>query len=99
MGSKRAISYFSEFKEQMLTECIETNKYDVVARKHNFPATVVYTWIKRDKNKTGRPVSLAPQYFMYFRNVPYFTLFRDRIFNDAPNQEKCSDQLRIPLFR
>ena len=53
MGSKRAISYTSEFKEQILKECIETNKYNVVARKHNLPVTTVYTWIKRDKNKTG----------------------------------------------
>jgi transposase-like protein len=52
MGTKRAKSYTSEFKEQILKECIETNKYNVVARKHNIPVTTVYTWIKRDKNKT-----------------------------------------------
>ncbi len=52
MESKRAKSYTSEFKEQILKECIETNKYNVVARKHNLPVTTVYTWIKRDKNKT-----------------------------------------------
>ena len=52
MGSKRAKNYTSEFKEQILKECIETNKYNVVARKHNIPVTTVYTWIKRDKNKT-----------------------------------------------
>ena len=51
MGAKRAKSYTSEFKEQILKECIETNKYNVVARKHNLPVTTVYTWIKRDKNK------------------------------------------------
>jgi transposase-like protein len=51
MGSKRAKSYTSEFKEQIIKECIETNKYNVVARKHNIPVTTVYTWIKRDKNK------------------------------------------------
>ena len=52
MGTKRAKSYTSAFKEQILKECIETNKYNVVARKHNIPVTTVYTWIKRDKNKT-----------------------------------------------
>ena len=52
MGTKRAKGYTSEFKEQILKECIETNKYNVVARKHNIPVTTVYTWIKRDKNKT-----------------------------------------------
>jgi len=51
MGAKRAKSYTSEFKEQILKECIETNKYNVVAKKHNLPVTTVYTWIKRDKNK------------------------------------------------
>ncbi len=51
MGIKRARSYTSEFKEQILKECIETNKYNVVAKKHNLPVTTVYTWIKRDKNK------------------------------------------------
>jgi len=51
MGAKRAKSYTSEFKEQILKECIETNKYNVVAKKHNLPVTTVYIWIKRDKNK------------------------------------------------
>ncbi len=37
MGTKRAKSYTSEFKEQILKECIETNKYNVVAKKHNIP--------------------------------------------------------------
>ena len=52
MESKRAKSYPGEFKEQILKECMETNKYNVVAKKHNLPVTTVYTWIKRDKNKT-----------------------------------------------
>jgi len=52
MASKRAQSYSSEFKEQILKECMETNKYNVVAKKHQIPVTTVYTWIKRDKNKT-----------------------------------------------
>jgi len=52
MASKRAQSYSSEFKEQILKECMETNKYNVVAKKHQIPMTTVYTWIKRDKNKT-----------------------------------------------
>ena len=30
MGTKRAKSYTSEFKEQILKECIETNKYSAV---------------------------------------------------------------------
>ena len=52
MASKRAQSYSSEFKEQILKECMETNKYNVIAKKHQIPVTTVYTWIKRDKNKT-----------------------------------------------
>lgn len=53
MGTKRAKNYSQEFKEQILKECVETNKYNVVARKHNVPVTTVYTWIKRDKNKNN----------------------------------------------
>jgi transposase len=52
MGSKMAKSYSPEFREQIIKECIETNKYNVVAKKHQVPVTTVYTWIKRDKNKT-----------------------------------------------
>ncbi len=51
MGTKRAKSYTSEFKEQILKECIETNKYSAVARKHDLPVTTVYTWIRTDKNQ------------------------------------------------
>ena len=49
MGSKKGKSYCREFKAQILKECMETNQYNVVARKHNVPVTTVYTWIKRDK--------------------------------------------------
>jgi len=49
MGSKKGKSYSREFKTQILKECMETNQYNVVARKHNVPVTTVYTWIKRDK--------------------------------------------------
>jgi len=52
MGSKTAKSYSPEFREQIIKECMETNKYNVVARKHQVPVTTVYTWIKRDKNKS-----------------------------------------------
>jgi transposase len=52
MGSKTAKSYSPEFREQIIKECMETNKYNVVAKKHQVPATTVYTWIKRDKNKS-----------------------------------------------
>jgi len=52
MGSKTAKNYSPEFREQIIKECMETNKYNVVAKKHNVPVTTVYTWIKRDKNKT-----------------------------------------------
>ena len=31
---------------------METNQYNVVAKKHNVPVTTVYTWIKRDKIKS-----------------------------------------------
>ena len=51
MATKKAKTYTSEFKEQILKECIETNRYNVVARKHNIPVTTVYTWIKKDKNR------------------------------------------------
>jgi transposase len=54
MGTKRAKSYTSEFKEQILKECIETNKYSVVARKHNLPVTTVYTWVRTDKNQNNK---------------------------------------------
>lgn len=53
MGLKKAKNYSREFKEQILKECMETNKYNVVARKHNVPVTTVYTWIKRDKNRSN----------------------------------------------
>ena len=49
MGSKTGKSYSREFKTQILKECMETNQYNVVAKKHNVPVTTVYTWIKRDK--------------------------------------------------
>ena len=52
MGSKTAKDYSPEFKEQIIKECMETNKYNVVAKKHQVPVTTVYTWIKRDKNKS-----------------------------------------------
>ena len=52
MGSKTAKNYSSEFKEQIIKECMETNRYNVVAKKHQVPTTTVYTWIKRDKNKS-----------------------------------------------
>ena len=52
MGSRTAKSYNKEFKEQIIKECIETNKYNVAAKKHQVPVTTVYTWIKRDKNKS-----------------------------------------------
>jgi transposase-like protein len=52
MGSKIARSYDKEFREQILKECRETNKYNVVAKKHRIPATTVYTWIQRDKNRS-----------------------------------------------
>jgi transposase-like protein len=52
MGSKMAKNYSPEFREQIIKECMETNKYNVVAKKHQVPVTKVYTWIKRDKNKS-----------------------------------------------
>ncbi len=33
MGSKMAKSYSPEFREQIIKECMETNKYTVVAKK------------------------------------------------------------------
>ncbi len=52
MEIKKAKTYSNEFKEQIIKECMETNKYNVVAQKHSLPVTTVYTWIKRDKNKS-----------------------------------------------
>lgn len=51
MKSDKARSYSKEFKNQIIKECIETNNYNVVAKKHNVPPTTVYTWLRRDKNK------------------------------------------------
>lgn len=47
-------TYSKEFKDQILKECFETNKYSVVAEKHGLPATTVYTWIRSEKNKDKR---------------------------------------------
>jgi transposase-like protein len=52
MEAKTVRSYSKEFKAQILKECMETNQYNIVARKHNVPVTTVYTWIKRDKTKS-----------------------------------------------
>lgn len=51
MKSDKARSYSKEFKNQIIKECIETNNYNVVAKKHSVPPTTVYTWLRRDKNK------------------------------------------------
>ena len=48
MGSKNSRSYSVEFKEQILKECLETNNYNLVARKHKIPVTIVYTWIRKN---------------------------------------------------
>ena len=52
MGKEKSKTYSKEFKEQILKECIETNNYNVVARKNNIPPTTVYTWIRKDKNES-----------------------------------------------
>ncbi len=52
MGSKNSKSYSVEFKEQILKECLETNNYNLVARKHEVPVTTVYTWIRKNKNSS-----------------------------------------------
>ncbi|MBU3934403.1 transposase [Patescibacteria group bacterium] len=51
MAKKEAQTYSKEFKEQILQECIETNNYNAVARKHDIPASTVYTWLRELKNK------------------------------------------------
>ncbi len=51
MSREKLRSYSKEFKAQIIKECIETNNYAVVAKKHDVPATTVYTWFRRDKNK------------------------------------------------
>ena len=51
MDTKITKRYNSEFKEQIVKECQETNNYTLVARKNNIPSTTVYTWLNKDKNK------------------------------------------------
>lgn len=51
MSREKLRSYSKEFKAQIIRECMETNNYAVVAKKHDVPATTVYTWFRRDKNK------------------------------------------------
>lgn len=51
MSREKLRSYSKEFKAQIVKECVETNNYAVVAKKHDVPATTVYTWFRRDKNK------------------------------------------------
>jgi transposase-like protein len=51
MGTNKARSYSKKIKEQIIKECIETNNYNAVARKHGVPSNTVYTWIKKDKNR------------------------------------------------
>jgi len=51
MGENKTRSYSKELKEQIIKECIETNNYNAVARKHTIPPNTVYTWVRKDKNK------------------------------------------------
>jgi len=51
MSREKLRSYSKEFKAQIIKECVETNNHAVVAKKHDVPATTVYTWFRRDKNK------------------------------------------------
>jgi transposase-like protein len=51
MGTRKAGSYSKKIKEQIIKECIETNNYNAVARKHGVPSNTVYTWVKRNKNR------------------------------------------------
>ena len=51
MSREKLRSYCKKFKAQIIKECVETNNYAVVAKKHDVPATTVYTWFRRDKNK------------------------------------------------
>jgi transposase-like protein len=51
MARKETQTYEQEFKEQILQECIETNNYNAVARKHDVPASTVYTWLRKFKSK------------------------------------------------
>lgn len=43
--------YQAEFKEQVLKDCRETNNHTAVSRKYDLPASTVFTWINKDKNK------------------------------------------------
>lgn len=47
----KGIKYDTEFKEQILKECRETNNYTAVARKYDLPSTTVFTWVRKDKNR------------------------------------------------
>ena len=62
MGLKTAKNYSPEFREQIIKECMETNKYNVVAKKHQVPVTTVYTWINRDKNKAKGQKALGKEF-------------------------------------
>lgn len=53
MEVSKTRSYSKQLKEQIIKECIETNNYNAVARKHNIPPNTVYTWVRKDKNKCG----------------------------------------------
>ncbi len=44
-------NYSKEFKDQIIKECLESNEFGAVARKHDIPPTTVYTWMKRFKNQ------------------------------------------------
>jgi len=45
--------YSKEYKDEIVKECIETNNYGIVARKHKIPPTTVFTWLNREKNKSN----------------------------------------------
>lgn len=48
---REAKSYSKEFQVQVLKECLETGNHIIVAKKHKIPASTVYGWLRRYKNK------------------------------------------------
>jgi len=47
MSKEKSRSYSKEFKAQIIKECVETNNYAVVAKKHDVPATTVVHMVQK----------------------------------------------------
>ena len=54
LNKRKVVSYNIELKEQVVKECIETNNYQAVSRKHEIRITTIYGWLAKYKNKAKR---------------------------------------------